>query len=1307
MYFSQIFTRYQALLIEFGNADDENVSEYRPSILEKKLQNTFGKSITIEQSSGPRCKKIVFKTDIDVSVMANNMKKIDSEEETKFEDVAFHLRNCVKTIDIKKLPNNLTADDVIDGECQIPEILFKFMQNLIDGPEVSSKETTTVKITSICSDIIYAITKGRCKPAKNLTLGLAMKSLTNSRQVITILNRYGHTIGYNLAEEIETEMTFTAYENNKIIPNGIDTTHGRSTHVAFDNFDRFVDTTSGKDTMHDTVGIIYQFPCAENSATGIIIESTSLTPSSIAYRPSRKRRRFSEISREIRPYYSKPTAKMQLLNKDIFTNIMEECRNATQIARIKDILWIISLSKNESIPMWLGFNCLLSHDRSSTQIVEYLPPINASPTSYVIVNETLEMANEIAKQCQQDHIIVTYDLAIAKMAMQIQENEKPKFDNIFVNLGAFHLQMAFFKAIGKFIDSCGLVEILVQADVLAGGSMNSFLDSKHFNRCKRLHPLTAAALQILHFNQYISTSKIDTAEEILADLIQNLTNTTFEVNERIELPELLHGTVEEYTEFCKQTLTGKHGKTAQYYYQYCELINLFLRFSRSIRTSNFELYLESIYNMSDLFFALNQPNYARWCIIYLSNLIKLNIEHSPLLQEFRKGAFGIRRTEANFARSPVDLTLEQTINADASNQLTNNLTANSVSARQRWALSHSMRTKILTAVKENIGLSVQADTLHSLQKSKIQKDRKNVESIIQTIKSTMNPFDSNIDKNILFNISTGKAASSDVTEFLINVKKNGNDQKSNFITECSSNSERFESPIKRNVILNFASECTTKEQVSKDRSQKVLLKMERDIFGRLLAISLEKKVNIEHCLSFPLAPMPPALFTCAGEMIKTNKSTLAKTLKSQVQMVQPTNIDVEIIDGFYYLYTIGSSMPITFGKIAESILIKICSTEASEIHLIFDRYLTPSIKDSERLSRQAFDVPFKITGPLQTRPVDFLGNLKNYRFKESLVQFLSSYWENDHLVSIISSKKIFLTVGEECYSYRTYDNKVVKTKEDDFSCQHEEADTRITYHAFKMPPRSRILVKASDTDVLIILLANMHKFSETEIFLTMKGTNNINNCINCSELAIHLGRTLCQSLASFHAFTGCDYTSAFFNKGKIRPFKLLSTHEKFQKCFKSLLDEADIFIDEKMDIVQEFTCLIYGIKNCSNVNFARFQIFQKNYSATNGTDKFIKKITNFASNMIPPCWESLKQKILRTVFVNSMWTNATNPVCVKLRPESCGWMKTDSTLKPVGFIGEATPLQVDDLLNISSSEYIDDQNEENNYVATSDESDAE
>lgn len=207
------------------------------------------------------------------------------------------------------------------------------------------------------------------------------------------------------------------------------------------------------------------------------------------------------------------------------------------------------------------------------------------------------------------------------MAMQLHQNEKPKFDNIFINLGAFHTQMAFFKAIGKYIYGSGLVDVLVQAEVLGGGSSNSFLDSKHFNHCKRFHPLTSAALQILHFEQYLSQHAPN--PEMLHELLQISKGQVLNiVGYQIELPEILRKIVDGYKEYYKKTVFGKHEKTVS------EFINLFLRFSRS---------------------TLNQPNYARWSIMYVNNLIKAQNNNLPVVSEFRRRAFGIRRTKSSLS----------------------------------------------------------------------------------------------------------------------------------------------------------------------------------------------------------------------------------------------------------------------------------------------------------------------------------------------------------------------------------------------------------------------------------------------------------------------------------------------------------------------------------------------------------------------------------------------------------------------------------------------------------------------------------
>ena len=151
--------------------------------------------------------------------------------------------------------------------------------------------------------------------------------------------------------------------------------------------------------------------------------------------------------------------------------------------------------------MWIGFSCCTTINDSEIQNIQCLTPINSSSTSYSVVRETRFQASRIAEECQQAEIICTYDLAIAKIAKQIQVSVSPKFDHAFINLGGFYLHLAFFKTVGKYIDGSGISEILIASEVLAEGSINSFIEGKHFNRCKRIHTYLAEALRILHFER--------------------------------------------------------------------------------------------------------------------------------------------------------------------------------------------------------------------------------------------------------------------------------------------------------------------------------------------------------------------------------------------------------------------------------------------------------------------------------------------------------------------------------------------------------------------------------------------------------------------------------------------------------------------------------------------------------------------------------------------------------------------------------------------------------------------------------------
>ena len=87
---------------------------------------------------------------------------------------------------------------------------------------------------------------------------MTLKSLTGSKKVIELLNRFGHCIGYTLCEEYETEIARQALQKEKATPEGILAAKGLTTAIPWDNYDENNDTLSGSGTLHDTQGICFQ-----------------------------------------------------------------------------------------------------------------------------------------------------------------------------------------------------------------------------------------------------------------------------------------------------------------------------------------------------------------------------------------------------------------------------------------------------------------------------------------------------------------------------------------------------------------------------------------------------------------------------------------------------------------------------------------------------------------------------------------------------------------------------------------------------------------------------------------------------------------------------------------------------------------------------------------------------------------------------------------------------------------------------------------------------------------------------------------
>ncbi|GFS61686.1 uncharacterized protein TNCV_4313191 [Trichonephila clavipes] len=168
----------------------------------------------------------------------------------------------------------------------------------------------------------------------------------------------------------------------------------------------------------------------------------------------------------------------------------------------------------------------------------------------------MEQAQVVGKECNQTYVQVTYDLAIAKIAYKIQSTSKPQFNNLFINLGSFHhLMMAFFKAIRVFINECGLSHMMIESNIIASGSVNGLVEGKHFNRCKRLHPLMALGLKMLHFDPFLDNIEYNfLKEQVIDDLLHYQEVIDSHSSMPIELPNnVLSRVLSAYQKFVEET----------------------------------------------------------------------------------------------------------------------------------------------------------------------------------------------------------------------------------------------------------------------------------------------------------------------------------------------------------------------------------------------------------------------------------------------------------------------------------------------------------------------------------------------------------------------------------------------------------------------------------------------------------------------------------------------------------------------------------------------------------------------------------
>ena len=333
-----------------------------------------------------------------------------------------------------------------------------------------------------------------------------------------------------------------------------------------------------------------------------------------------------------------------------------------------------------------------------------------------------------------------------------------------------------------------------------------------------------------------------------------------------------------------------------------------------------------------------------------------------------------------------------------------------------------------------------------------------------------------------------------------------------------------------------------KSKLPASQKAKVNAESLRDMFVRMIVVIAEKTAfDLRKVLSCPITTYPLSIAHCDGAHVKTEKSALLKKLESlQTETITEAELPrsyVQVYDGGLLLHSVLSQTNIgaSYASIARTMLSVVCAGSASEAHVCLDKYVENSIKDSERKLRGAVDSVYVITGPDQTIRQSGKKLLTNGVFKNELAKFILKEWGKDHYWNIFGGKTLLASYGGECFQYvPDEDHHITVTSPSHLQGDHEEADTLIAFHIANITA-GNVIVRASDTDVLVILIGALGQ-QRREVramanIIMDYGMGNSRRYINVTNIADVLEECkpgLPRALPGYHAFTGCDFTSAFY-----------------------------------------------------------------------------------------------------------------------------------------------------------------------------------
>ena len=204
---------------------------------------------------------------------------------------------------------------------------------------------------------------------------------------------------------------------------------------------------------------------------------------------------------------------------------------------------------------------------------------------------------------------------------------------------------------------------------------------------------------------------------------------------------------------------------------------------------------------------------------------------------------------------------------------------------------------------------------------------------------------------------------------------------------------------------------------------------------------------------------------------------------------------------------------------------------------------------------------------------DFLGNTANkVHLNEYLAKkFIALHGENEQILCVTFQNTVL-------------SNQVCVMSENDIAkCTSEEADARMVRHAINLGKQSfkHVVIRTVDSDVVVLTMANAEiaRTSGVTSFFLIYGLAGQEKYLNVFEVSVQLGKDVCKGLPFFHALSGCDTVSSFYNVGKARFWsewmKTNAVSSSLTEAFIYLSNEPTKISQDMIRTISEYIYRIY------------------------------------------------------------------------------------------------------------------------------------